>query len=138
MLDEILQPESKTFKHGGKEYTINPMDIVLTTKVLKIIPVMGLFTNPTQAIFGLLGSDADKVVEATIVASGMPKEIIGKMMPHQIVELLKVIFEVNKQSFLLAKNSIMEAIESMDVQKKELDGKGLSKHSSATAIDSKT
>lgn len=112
MLEDILEPQEKTFLHKEKEYVIKPMNIIKTDKVLKILPTFDLLKNPTDSILKLIGSDLDKVIAIAIEASGIQKDVIYNMQPHHLVDLLQMIIEVNKPSFFLAWEKITKAMTS--------------------------
>lgn len=126
MLEDILEPESQTFIYKEKDYVIAPMNMALTMKVLKTIPVTDVFTSPTTAFMNLLTVDSDKLTQAVIDASQMKKDVVMAMLPHDFMKLLKVVFEVNKPSFLLAWEMIAGVLQT---PKETLTGEELSKPS---------
>ena len=126
MLEDILEPQEKTFLHKEKEYVIKPMNIIKTDKVLTILPTFDLLKNPTDSILKLIGSDLDKVIAIAIEASGIQKDVIYNMQPHHLVDLLQMIIEVNKPSFFLAWEKITKAMTSQSIgseQSKPLSAK---------------
>jgi hypothetical protein len=118
MLEDILEPQEKIFNYKDKEYSIKPMNLLKTDKVLKLLPTFDLLKNPRDSILKLIGSDLDKIINIAIEASGIQKDVIHNMQPHNLVDLLQVIIDVNKPSFFLAWKKI-EAVMSTPSTGKE-------------------
>lgn len=110
MLEDILEPQEKVFTYKEKDYSIKPMNLLKTDKVLKLLPTFDLLKNPTDSILKLIGSDLDKLINIAIEASGIQKDIIHNMQPHNLVDLIQIIVEVNKPSFFLAWKKIEAAM----------------------------
>lgn len=118
MLEDLLEPKEEIFKHKEIEYTIKPMNIVQTDKVLKMLPSMD-FKDPVKSFMGVITNDLDKIIKISIEASGIKQDIIFKMYPHELVELLETIVSVNKPSFFLAWKRIEGAIQANQLTGKE-------------------
>lgn len=119
MLEDILEPQEKVFVYKEKEYQIKPMNLLKTDKVLKLLPTFDLLKNPTDSILKLIGSDLDKLINIAIEASSIDKNIIHNMQPHNLVDLIQVIVEVNKPSFFLAWKKIEAAMGSESIGKEQ-------------------
>lgn len=132
MLEDILEPQEKVFTYKEKEYIIKPMNLLKTDKVLKLLPTFDLLKNPTDSILKLIGSDLDKIISIAIEASSIDKNIIHNMQPHNLVDLIQIIVDVNKPSFFLAWKKIESAMATE--QKTESIGSEQFKPSLAKAI----
>lgn len=118
MLEDLLEPVEKIFKHKDIEHTIKPMNIVKTDKVLKMLPSID-FKDPVNSFMSVVKNDLDKIIKISVEASGIKPEIISNMYPHELVALIEAIVAVNKPSFFLAWKRIEGAIQANQLTGKE-------------------
>ncbi|MCH6484242.1 hypothetical protein MMG85_11805 [Pseudoxanthomonas sp. LH2527] len=114
---DILDPQSGVARFRGEQLEVQPLTLVQLPRFSRLVrPVIAEFLqgrhpawleDDTVMVLELLELHGESIIEAAAIATGRPAEFIGgNRNAAELLDLARVIVEVNRDFFIQAMKSV--------------------------------